>query len=174
MRRKSNGSAFVIALMVMVILTFIGLSLAMVTETEMLLGGNERVINRTFYSADSGIAAAVSQLMVTNSFDKLVFGIRDQLDRPNQPQFIHQVETTSLYPVMIRTAPESDANYGDNSVYSVFCYGQMRARRQLDDSIQSEKILSYGAYFSPVQEFEGSALWQGFLEASVFHSEQKY
>lgn len=174
MRRKSTGSAFVIALMVMVILTFIGLSLAMVTETEMLLGSNERVINRTFYSADSGIAAAVSQLMVTNSFDKLAFGIRDQPDRPNQPQFIHQVETTSLYPVMFQPAPESTANQGSDTVYSGFFYGQMRARRTLDDAIQSEKILSYAAYFSPVQEFEGSALWNGFLEAPIFHSEQKY
>jgi hypothetical protein len=115
----------------------------------------------------------VSQLMVTNSFDKLAFGIRDQLDRPNQPQFIHQVETTSLYPVMFQPAPESTANQGSDTVYSGFFYGQMRARRVLD-RIQSEKVLSYGAYFSPVQEFEGSALWHGFLEAPIFHSEQKY
>lgn len=174
MRRNSTGSAFVIALMVMVVLTFIGLSLAMVTETEMLLGGNERLINRTFYSADSGTAAAVSQLMVTNSFDKLAFGLQDQPDLPDQPQFVHAVETTSLYPVMFEPAPESTANQGSDTVYSGFFHGRMRARRALGDTIQSEKVLSYGAYFSPVQEFEGSALWHGFLEAELFHSEQQY
>ncbi|NJL26419.1 MAG: hypothetical protein HC897_00400 [Thermoanaerobaculia bacterium] len=174
MRNNSAGSAFVIALMVMVVLTFIGLSLAMVTETEMLLGSNERVINRTFYSADSGIAAAVSQLMVTNSFDKLAFGMLDQPDRPNQPQFIHRVETTSLYPVRFQPAPESTANQGSDTVYSGFFFGRMRARRVLDDAFQSERVLSYGSYISPLQEFEGGALWNGFLEAEVFHSEQKY
>jgi len=68
MRRhhSERGSVFIVALMVLVMLTVIGLSLALVTETEMLIGGNEQIISETFVAAETGTAVAVSQLMVAN------------------------------------------------------------------------------------------------------------
>ena len=172
--RGREGSAFIIALMVLVILTVIGLSLAMVTETEMLLGGNERVTNRTFYSAETGIGSMVSQLMVTNSFSHMDFSVLDAPERPSQPQFGYQVESTSFYPVLWQTAPFSKANEGSDTVYSGFFFGQVRARRSLAGTTQAEKWLSYGAYFEPMQDLDGAALWEGMRGDSGNVSSESY
>ena len=37
------------------VLTILALSLALVTQTEVQVGSNERTVNRTFYAADSGL-----------------------------------------------------------------------------------------------------------------------
>ena len=58
-----TGSAYLIVLLVLVVLSIVGLSLVLVTQVESEIGSTERVIHRTFYSADSGIAAAVARKM---------------------------------------------------------------------------------------------------------------
>jgi hypothetical protein len=60
-RRGERGSAYIIVLLALVVLTIIGLSLVMVTQTEVQLGANERTINRTFFATDSGIAVSVAR-----------------------------------------------------------------------------------------------------------------
>ena len=60
-RRGERGSAYIIVLLTLVVLTIIGLSLVMVTQTEVQLGANERTINRTFFATDSGIAVSVAR-----------------------------------------------------------------------------------------------------------------
>jgi len=62
------GSAYLAALLVLVILTIMGLSLATITGIEMEVGSNERTVTRTFYSADSGIALAVAQALTTREY----------------------------------------------------------------------------------------------------------
>lgn len=64
-RPGEAGSAYVLALLVMVLLTIVGLSLALVTQTEMQIGANEKSIERAFYAADSGISLATAQTLVT-------------------------------------------------------------------------------------------------------------
>lgn len=61
--RSEEGSAYLITLLVLVVLTIVGLSLIVVTRIESEIGDTERMIHRTFYSADSGIAAAVARKM---------------------------------------------------------------------------------------------------------------
>lgn len=65
-RTHERGSAFVITLMVMIVLTILGLSLVFITAGEEQVGANERLISRVFYAADSGIAIATARLMVNN------------------------------------------------------------------------------------------------------------
>jgi len=72
-----EGSAYIVALLVLVVLTLLGLSLAMVTETEMRIGGNERVTTRTFYSADSGIGIAAARVLVNNDHTATTVILRD-------------------------------------------------------------------------------------------------
>jgi len=62
-RPAEAGSAYLIVLLVLVVLTIVGLSLVLVTQVESEIGSTERIIHRTFYSADSGIAAAVARKM---------------------------------------------------------------------------------------------------------------
>ena len=64
-RPAERGSAYLVALLVLVLLTIIGLSLSLITQTEMQIGANERLIERSFYVADSGISLATARTLVT-------------------------------------------------------------------------------------------------------------
>lgn len=63
-RSSEAGSAYVITLLALVVLTILALSLALVTQTEVQVGANEKTINRTFYAADSGLSIWLAELLV--------------------------------------------------------------------------------------------------------------
>lgn len=67
-RRGEAGSAYIVTLMALVVLTVLALSLAFITQTEVQVGANERTVNRTFYSADSGVAIAVSRALAGGQY----------------------------------------------------------------------------------------------------------
>jgi hypothetical protein len=66
--REERGSAYLIALLVLLILTAMGLSLATVTQIEMEVGSAEKSITRTFDGADSGASIALAQAMTTGLY----------------------------------------------------------------------------------------------------------
>lgn len=63
--RSESGSAYLVAILALVVLTIAGLSLALITQTEMQIGANEKMIERSFYAADSGISLATARTLVT-------------------------------------------------------------------------------------------------------------
>lgn len=67
--QREEGSAYVIALLVLVVLSIVGLSLTVITQTEMQVGSNERTAQRVFYAADSGIGAAIARSLVSAEFE---------------------------------------------------------------------------------------------------------
>jgi Tfp pilus assembly protein PilX len=67
-RRGERGSAYLIALMALVVLTILGLSLVLVTQTEVQVGANERTVNRTFYAADSGFHIITAEALANNTY----------------------------------------------------------------------------------------------------------
>lgn len=66
--RGEAGSAYVVALMALVVLTILGLALAFITQTEVQVGANEKTANRTFYAADAGIEVAAAQALASNRY----------------------------------------------------------------------------------------------------------
>jgi hypothetical protein len=54
-RDAERGSAYLLALLVLVVLTVIGLSLAVITQTEVQIGAAEKSATRVLYGADSGV-----------------------------------------------------------------------------------------------------------------------
>jgi hypothetical protein len=64
-RASEAGSAYLVAILALVVLTIVGLALALITQTEMQIGSNERSVERAFYAADSGIALATAKTLVT-------------------------------------------------------------------------------------------------------------
>lgn len=68
-RRGEEGSAYIISLMALVVLTIVGLSLSVVTQSELIIGANERVEKRTFYAADSGIAHALARALAQGDYE---------------------------------------------------------------------------------------------------------
>ena len=59
--RAESGSAYIITLLALVVLTILALALALVTQTEVKVGSNERIVNRTFYSADTGLQIGIAE-----------------------------------------------------------------------------------------------------------------
>lgn len=65
-KQRQRGSAFILALMVLAILTVIGLSVSLITETEMSIGETEKIQNDQFFASEAGGTTAISGLLVTN------------------------------------------------------------------------------------------------------------
>ena len=133
-RRGEEGSVFIVALLALVLLTVIGLSLALVTETEMLLGGNEKLITETFYAAEMGVNVVFGQ-STTGATDKRCIAAiaREEDDAPRRVgvrQLGYSIDSSSLYPVAFNIAPYSKANQGRGDVlYSAYFRGEVRALR---------------------------------------------
>jgi Tfp pilus assembly protein PilX len=70
-RSSEAGSAYVITLLALVVLTILALSLALVTQTEVQVGANEKTVNRTFYAADSGLEIALAEMLANHKYDGL-------------------------------------------------------------------------------------------------------
>ncbi|MGH9362686.1 MAG: PilX N-terminal domain-containing pilus assembly protein [Thermoanaerobaculia bacterium] len=75
--RGERGSAYVAVLVVLVVLTIFGLALALVTQTELQVGANERTISRVFYAADAGIELATATALVTSDHTQRSYLVTD-------------------------------------------------------------------------------------------------
>lgn len=67
-RRREAGSAYIVTLMALVVLTILGLALALITQTEVAVGANEKTVNRTFYAADSGLGIAAAEALASGRY----------------------------------------------------------------------------------------------------------
>ena len=61
--RDQSGSAYLLAIMVLLILTMVGLSVALTTQSEARIGENERLVRRSFYTADAGLAIQTARAL---------------------------------------------------------------------------------------------------------------
>jgi hypothetical protein len=66
-RSRESGSAYIVALLVLVVLSLIGLALALITQSEQQLGSNELQAQRAFYGAESGIQLAIARVLTVDS-----------------------------------------------------------------------------------------------------------
>ena len=62
------GSAYLIALMALFLLTILGISVSLVTQTEILAASQERTIERTFYAAEAGLEASIARALGDGDF----------------------------------------------------------------------------------------------------------
>ena len=61
--RRQSGSVYLITLVALLVLTVLGLSIALITQSEMQIGVNERLGQTMFYSAGSGIDVATAKAL---------------------------------------------------------------------------------------------------------------
>jgi len=108
-RRREAGSAYVAALLVLVLLTIIGLSLSLVTQTEMQIGANENMIERVFYASDAGIDIATATTLVTHrpAWSQL-YTIKEPStsDHPLE----HEIDVSPFYPIASSPCHLCDVN----------------------------------------------------------------
>ena len=94
-----RGSAYVVTLLALVVLTILALSLTLVTQSEMQIGSNERVIQRVFYAADAGIAVSTARALVTNDFSERTI-LMDEADSNPLMSFQNQINISPLVPIL--------------------------------------------------------------------------
>ncbi len=66
--RREAGSAYVVTLLALVVLTILALALVFITGTEVQVATNERNYNRTFYATDAGLQVAAAQALVSGNY----------------------------------------------------------------------------------------------------------
>lgn len=100
------GSAYIAALLVLVVLTVIGLSLALITQSEMQIGANERVQQRMFYAANSGIAASTARALTNADYSSTTYRLGDiggSFTVPSSAPFVRpgfDVEVSPFLPIL--------------------------------------------------------------------------
>jgi hypothetical protein len=99
-RRRSGeaGSAYVAALLVLVVLTLVGLSLALITQSERQIGANERVQQRLFYAANSGIAASTARALTNADYTSTTYSFGDSGSAIAGLGF--EVDVSPFYPIL--------------------------------------------------------------------------
>jgi hypothetical protein len=93
---QRTGSAYLVALLALALLTGVGLVTALIAQTEMLIGGNERAIQGLFYAAESGLAASLARALADDNYSPAV------LDLPSHQGggISHHVETSAFHLVL--------------------------------------------------------------------------
>jgi hypothetical protein len=99
-RRSDRGSAFVIVLFALVLLSIFALALISVSQSELQIGANERQIGRMFYAADAGSSIAHARRMVTTLIDPKTFVIPDTNRALGAGSIRDQVELSMLLPLL--------------------------------------------------------------------------
>ena len=97
-----EGSAYIITLMVMFALTVIGLGLSLVSQTELLVGSQERSIQRNFYAADSGLNAALAAVLADGDYREQTLSFVDtvQVQGTDALDVNDRIETTPFVPIL--------------------------------------------------------------------------
>ena len=114
-RRGEAGSAYLLVLLALVVLTVLALTLAFVTQTELQIGAGERVTNRVFYSAESGISAATARALATADYTAHVYTFSD----PGSASALGYKETVDVSPVLpILDSPCNLCEINDAGTYS--------------------------------------------------------
>ena len=77
--RREAGSAYLVVLMLLMVLTIIGLSLSVITQTEVIIGGSEKQSTRQLFAATSAVHMQVAYEMVGRATaQKLTLATREE------------------------------------------------------------------------------------------------
>lgn len=121
-RRAERGSAYILALLVLVILTLIGLSLAVMTSTELQLGASERVLQRVFYSADWGMDASAARALAMADYSAKEYTVPES-DNFGAFNFRSEVDVSAFFPILASACNLCEINnvgqYGEKNYYQV-------------------------------------------------------
>ena len=106
--RREEGSAYIVTLLVLAILSIVGLSLVVITQTESQIGSTERVINETFYAAESGLAASLARAM-NGAYDPFEFELGEDIGLVSRT---NNVRVGTFFPVRLGFCNLCSANLG--------------------------------------------------------------
>ena len=95
---RQGGSAFLVSLLALVVLTLLGLSVTLITQTEMMIGANDRAFNRVFYAADGGISFSMARALVAADYEGRIY---DEVDPSGTALNIrYEIDSSPFYPIL--------------------------------------------------------------------------
>jgi Tfp pilus assembly protein PilX len=97
-RTAQRGSAYLIALMALALLTILGIAVSLVTQTEILSASQERIIERTFYAAESGLEASTARALGEGDFGPVEHvASRSELEQGNLMRVQERVRSSPFF-----------------------------------------------------------------------------
>ncbi len=147
---REAGSAYIVALLSLVVLSAIGLGVALVTQTEMQIGANERTVQRTFYAADAGVATSTARALIQADYMANTYSMQDVSPLPGLVMR-HELDASPFYPIL--DSPCNLCEINNAGAYSEQAYRRINhavtvvARRQGQtdtgpDTRLSEKMIT--------------------------------
>ena len=119
---RQQGSAYLVTLLALVVLTIIGLSLSVITQTEMQIGANERIVQRVFYAADSGVSVATARALNAFEYESVAYSLRDA-DTSAALNLRQDVDISPFLPILSSPCNLCEINragqYGAQNYYRV-------------------------------------------------------
>lgn len=96
---RQEGSVYVLSLLVLLILTIIGLSLSLVTQSEMRIAANERLTHEAFYAANSGIDIATAKALVIPDLRSFRLDLAEPAQLANL-NIRHRLDVSPFLPIL--------------------------------------------------------------------------
>lgn len=119
-RASEEGAAYLVAILVLVTLTIIGLSLSMITSTETALGDNQRSAQRVFYAAEAGFGPAVSKALLNADYGSYELSITEAQSLLG---LHNEVEVSAFFPILAAPCNLCEINnagaYGTKQYFEV-------------------------------------------------------
>lgn len=159
-RPGEEGSAYLTVLLLLVVLTIVGLSVAVITQTEVFIGGSEKQATRQLFSAGSGIhIASVYELVSHDPAGRsLTIGQRVENIFGQNTTIGDRVCTTPMLP--LHSAVCNLCMMNEDNEFAAVQYGvTATALRFGDDTLGARRTLGSVMAFEPYRkDFTGLAL----------------
>jgi hypothetical protein len=148
---SERGSAYLFVLLALLVLTAIGLSLVVITQTEVQIGGAEKNASRVLYGADSGVRIqfALSRFGATKS-RRLALDSTTVLG----DQLVETVDLSPFYPIQSGPCALCSVNWGEERYWAVDYVVNAQAQRNfaLTGGVQAQKRLSTMFFIQPERD----------------------
>jgi hypothetical protein len=97
-----RGSALLLALVVLLTVTMLGLSLTLVTDMERRLGANQRGLEQALWAAESGLALAAARVLTANDLGAVAVDLGPALGTPGSGRGLlrNRAEVASVRPLL--------------------------------------------------------------------------
>lgn len=140
---RESGSAYVISLLALILLTIVGLSLTVVTQAELQIGANESQANRVFYAAESGISHSTARALTNADYASATLEVDEPYGNPLiSPRY--QIATSAFLPIL-----DSPCNLCE--INNVGSYAD-RAYRKVNHAVAVQGQRVAGANDSPLAQ----------------------
>lgn len=155
--RTEQGSAYLVTLLSLVVLTMLALALTFATQTEMLVGSNERTLQRVFYGAESTVHIAAAGIL---EHTKCIRGMSIQDVPAGKPGWLARswLEYDPIFPVAAPWCNLCSINdvdeYTTNAFYKVNHQIEARAVLLVGSEEGARKTITDMIDVQPWQDFK--------------------